>query len=77
MSENETISDQSRCGIRIQVDPPSNLPSGNIHRPSNYPSFTSFPAESVRNNDQESVAQLEVPTTHLIENTNLNDKRIS
>jgi hypothetical protein len=56
MSEDGPISDQSKCGIRIQVDPPT----GNVHRSSDYPSFTSFPSESVRNNDQESVIQHEV-----------------
>jgi hypothetical protein len=61
MSEDETNCDQSRCGIRIQVDPPSSLPPGNVHRPSNFASFTIIPTEAVHNNDhQGSAVQHEV-----------------
>ncbi|XP_046634296.1 bumetanide-sensitive sodium-(potassium)-chloride cotransporter-like [Daphnia pulicaria] len=65
MSEDETNCDQSRCGIRIQVDPPSSLPPGNVHRPSNFASFTIIPTEAVHNNDHQGSAvqheMLEIP----------------
>jgi hypothetical protein len=75
MSEEETVGDQSnKCGIRIQVDPPgSSLPSGNVHRPSDFASFRIIPTETVHNNNQGSVVQHEVTG----DNKNSNLKKLS
>lgn len=59
MSKDETAIDEATCGIRILVDPPSSLPSEDVHNSGNRHSSMTLSSGTVHDGHQETGIQME------------------